>query len=51
METLPHKENTENILYLFMYNLNNRKLLRRKLPGLESAFSEPYFSIAQEVKR
>jgi len=36
--------------YLILYDLNE-KLFRRKLPGFESAFSEPHHSIAQEVKR
>jgi hypothetical protein len=49
MEILPREENAENILYLILYNLNE-KLFQRKLPGFESAFSEPHHSITQEVK-
>jgi transposase-like protein len=50
MEILPREENAENILYLILYDLNE-KLFQRKLPGFESAFSETHHPTAQEVKR
>ncbi len=48
MEILPCEENAEKILYLILYDLNER-LSRRKLPGFESALSEPSHPLAQEV--
>jgi len=49
MEMLPDEGNAEKILYLIFYDLNER-LSKRKLPGFESVFSEPFHPLAQEVR-
>jgi len=49
MEMLPDEGNAEKILYLIFYDLNER-LSKRKLPGFEYVFSEPFHPLAQEVR-
>ena len=48
MEILPDEENTEKILFLIFFELNE-KILKRKLPGFESIFLNDFQNPAQEV--